>query len=77
MIQGTKETNTSLDKDPLIVEKGPMSWSRAKWVNKVDEILINARKSKSFMLGLGVKTSWNNVVQALDGGDTELHYVTT
>lgn len=59
VIHGMNAMKSSSGKDPLIVNEGSMTRSRAKRVKEVmwllvqatvDEILINANKSTSFML---------------------------
>lgn len=74
VIYGTKAMKASPSKDPLIVEKGPMTRSRAKRVKEameliaqatVDETLIKASKSTSFML-----------IQATNGRFEHYYYAT-
>lgn len=75
VIQESNMTKMSSGRDPLIIEGGPMTQSRAKWVNQamgllvrstVDDIMIYARKEASFMLGSKSETSWINTIQAVE-----------
>lgn len=74
-----------LGKDPLIIECGPMTQSRAKGIINaigflvqatVDETSISANERTSFMLDSSQKTSWFNAILKGEGA-RGYHYATT
>lgn len=75
MIHGTRVGNASPGKDPLKIEGGPMTRSRAKQVKEtmrllvqatMDEMQFVATKEASFMLSSRVESRWMNSIQVLD-----------